>query len=164
MTRNYFFLFLFLISTQSFAQFVVKGKVTDSATGDPIPFASVLFKGTTVGISTDFEGNYSIETRVLTDSISVTYLGYISDAKVLQKQPEQTVNFQLKPSDFELEAFVFEAGENPAFDVIRKAVDRKNDFDKRNLKAYETNNYTKIEIDIDHVSEEFSQRKAVQKV
>lgn len=164
MTRNYFFLFLFLISTQSFAQFVVKGKVTDSATGDPIPFASVLFKGTTVGISTDFEGNYSIETRALTDSISVTYLGYISDAKVLQNQPEQTVNFQLKPSDFELEAFVFEAGENPAFDVIRKAVDRKNDFDKRNLKAYETNNYTKIEIDIDHVSEEFSQRKAVQKV
>ncbi|WP_192350098.1 DUF5686 and carboxypeptidase-like regulatory domain-containing protein [Algoriphagus sp. Y33] len=164
MLRNYFLLFLFLLSSQSIAQFVVKGKVTDSATGDPIPFASVLLKGTSVGISTDFEGNYSIDARTLTDSISVNYLGYISAVKALQQVAEQTVNFQLKPSDFEMEAFVFEAGENPAFEIIRKAVDRKKDFDKRELSAYQTKNYTKIEIDIDHVSEEFTKRKTVQKV
>lgn len=164
MIRKYLFLFLVLISTQSFAQYVVKGKVTDSATGDPIPFASVLLKGTTVGISTDFEGNYILETKSLTDSISVNYLGYITGVKALQQVPEQTVNFQLKPSDFEMEAFVFEAGENPAFEVIRKAVSRKKDFDKRELSAYQTKNYTKIEIDIDHVSDEFTQRKTVQKV
>src|SRR5690606_35892744 len=35
---------------------------------------------------------------------------------------------------------------------------------KRELIAYQTKNYTKIELDIDHVSEEFSQRKTVQKV
>src|SRR5690606_15520756 len=142
----------------------VKGKVTDSSTGDPNPFASVLLKGTTTGISTDFEGNYSIEAKTLTDSITVSYLGYINSVKALKNQPEQTVNFQLKPSDFEMEAFVFEAGENPAFDVIRKAVNSKKDFDKRELIAYQTKNYTKIELDIDHVSEEFSQRKTVQKV
>ncbi|PZX46407.1 DUF5686 and carboxypeptidase-like regulatory domain-containing protein [Algoriphagus chordae] len=164
MIRNYLFLFLFLICTQSFAQFVVKGKVTDSATGDPIPFASVLLKGSTVGISTDFEGNYILEARSLTDSITVSYLGYITAVKALQQVAEQTVNFQLKPSDFEMEAFVFEAGENPAFEVIRQAVDRKKDFDKREIPAYQTKNYTKIEIDIDHVSEEFTRRKAVQKV
>ncbi|WP_339864768.1 DUF5686 family protein [uncultured Algoriphagus sp.] len=164
MKHNYFFLFFFLLSTQTFAQFLVKGKVSDSTTGDPIPFASVLLKGTTTGISTDFEGNYSLEAKSLTDSISVSYLGYITAVKPLQKKAEQTVNFQLKPSDFEMEAFVFEAGENPAFEVIRKAVDRKKDFDKRELSAYQTNNYTKIEIDIDHVSEEFTKRKTVQKV
>tara|TARA_R110002020_G_scaffold74670_4_gene190823 strand:+ start:845 stop:3373 length:2529 start_codon:yes stop_codon:yes gene_type:complete len=164
MLRNYLFLFFFLICSQSIAQFVVRGKVTDSSTGDPIPFASVLLKATTVGISTDFEGNYQIEARVLTDSITVSYLGYISGVKPLLDQPEQTVNFQLKPSDFEMEAFVFEAGENPAFDVVRKAVNRKKDFDKREISAYKTKNYTKIEIDIDHVSEEFTKRKTVQKV
>ncbi|WP_323825280.1 DUF5686 and carboxypeptidase-like regulatory domain-containing protein [Algoriphagus sp. C2-6-M1] len=164
MIRYYFFLFVLLISTPSFGQFVVKGKVTDSATGDPIPFASVLLKGTTIGVSTDFEGNYSIATKTLTDSISVSYLGYISGVKALQQVAEQTVNFQLKPSDFEMEAFVFEAGENPAFEVIREAVDRKKYFDKRELTAYQTKNYTKIEIDIDHVSEDFTKRKSVQRV
>ncbi|MEP2130022.1 MAG: carboxypeptidase-like regulatory domain-containing protein, partial [Algoriphagus sp.] len=139
---------------------MVKGKVTDSSTGDPIPFASVLLKGTTVGISTDFEGNYSLGTKSLTDSIMVSYLGYISATKPLLNQAEQTVNFQLKPSDFEMETFVFTAGENPAFEIIRQAVNRKKDFDKRELRAYQTKNYTKIEIDIDHVSEEFSKRKS----
>lgn len=164
MFRNCLVFFLLLVGNQVFAQFVIKGKVTDSETGDPIPFASVLLNGTTTGMSTDFEGNYRLETKVLSDSISANYLGYFAVSKSLLEEQEQTINFQLKPSDFELEAFVFEAGENPAFDIIRKAVSRKKDFDKRSLDAYETKNYTKIEIDIDHVSDEFSQRKSVRKV
>ncbi|MDG1278353.1 MAG: DUF5686 family protein [Algoriphagus sp.] len=164
MIRSFFTFLFFLISLTASAQFSIKGKVTDAQTGDPIPFASVLLKGTTIGISTDFEGNYQIDSKVLSDSIMVSYLGYISGVKPLSKDSNQTINFQLIPSDFQMEAFVFEAGENPAFEVIRRAVARKNDFDKRNLSAYETKNYTKIEIDIDHVSEEFTQRKTVQKV
>lgn len=164
MIRNYLFLLLLFCSISAFSQHVIKGKVTDSQTGDPIPFASVLLKGTTIGISTDFEGNYTLEVKSLSDSISANYLGYISSTKLLANVAEQTINFQLKPSDFELEAFVFEAGENPAFEIIRKVVSRKKDFDKRSISAYQTNNYTKIEIDIDHVSDEFTERKTVKKV
>jgi len=164
MSRSFFTIILLLFYFQAFGQYTIKGKVTDSQTSDPIPFASVLLKGTSIGISTDFEGNYIIQTKSLSDSLVVSYLGYKSGTKALMKESNQTINFQLVPSDFQLEAFVFEAGENPAFEIIRRAVARKKDFDKRNLIAYETKNYTKIEIDIDHVSEEFTQRKTVQKV
>ena len=164
MIRTLLFLLSFLFLTEASAQFLVKGKVTDAETGDPIPFASVLLKGTTIGMNTDFEGNYSLSSQSLPDSIIVSYIGYLTQSKALANTAEQILNFQLRPSDFEMEAFVFESGENPAFDIIRKAVDRKKDFDKRSLNAYETKNYTKIEVDIDHVSEEFSQRKSVQKV
>ncbi len=115
MIRLVLFLISFSFFTQALAQFTVKGKVTDAQTSDPIPFASILLKGTSIGISTDFEGNYLIQARLLPDSIVVSYLGYINAAKVLSRETDQTINFQLKPSDFELEAFVFEAGENPAF-------------------------------------------------
>jgi hypothetical protein len=164
MFRSYLFLLLLFCSIPAFSQHLINGKVTDSQTGDPIPFASVLLKGTSIGMSTDFEGNYTLEVKSLSDSISAIYLGYLSATKFLSNVAEQTINFQLKPSDFELEAFVFEAGENPAFEIIRKVVAHKKDFDKRSLSAYQTNNYTKIEIDIDHVSEEFTQRKTVKKV
>ena len=41
---------------------MVKGKVTDSANGDPLPGVSILEKGTTNnGTITDFDGNYSIQ-------------------------------------------------------------------------------------------------------
>ncbi|WP_373398400.1 carboxypeptidase-like regulatory domain-containing protein [Algoriphagus halophilus] len=125
MIRNLLFLFTFLLFSEASAQFIVQGKVTDAETGDPIPFASVLLKGTTLGMNTDFEGNYSLSAKSLPDSIVVSYIGYLTQSKPLSNQAEQTLNFQLRPSDFQLEAFVFEAGENPAFEIIRKAVAKK---------------------------------------
>jgi len=38
----------------------VSGKVTAASDGSPLPGASVLIKGTTTGVPTDTEGNYSI--------------------------------------------------------------------------------------------------------
>jgi len=164
MRRVLFTAVFFLFTTSLWAQYSIKGKVSDAETGDPIAFANVILKGTTTGITTDFEGNYLIQARTLSDSLVVSYLGYVRQAKVLLNQPEQTLNFQLRSSDFELDAFVFEAGENPAFEIVRRASARRKDFDKRSLLAYETKNYTKIEIDIDNLSEDFRQRKSVQKV
>lgn len=40
----------------------VRGRVTDS-NGEPLAFVSVVFPGTTVGITTDEQGIYSLETR-----------------------------------------------------------------------------------------------------
>ena len=41
----------------------MRGTVTDAQTGEPIPYAVVLFPGTTTGITTDDEGFYSLESR-----------------------------------------------------------------------------------------------------
>lgn len=164
MLRYLFLGLFFLYATVSFGQYTLKGKVTDAETGDPIAFASVFLKGKTSGTTTDFEGNYLLTINSIGDSLSVSYLGYTTQSKVLGKTLEQTINFQLWPVAFELGTFVFEAGENPAFEVIRQAVAKRDTFDKRKLDAYQTKNYTKIEIDIDNLSEEFNQRKSVRSV
>ncbi|SMD45015.1 CarboxypepD_reg-like domain-containing protein [Aquiflexum balticum DSM 16537] len=162
-------IFLFLISffcflTISFAQLSIIGKVTDSETGDPIPFASVILKGSTLGTTTDFEGNYVLNSTTKADSIQVSYLGYVSQTKKIPTTPSPVINFQLIPSTFNLSEFVFESGENPAFAIIRKAVASKEKFDKRNLTAYESDNYTKIELDLDEVEGAFKERNQVKKV
>lgn len=148
----------------SLAQYVIKGKVTDIETGDPIPFASVILKGTKVGMTTDFEGNYTISTSTKADSLQVSYVGYISQSKPVVYSQTILINFQLVPSTFNLSEFVFESGENPAFPIIRKAVEMKEKFDKRNLTAYESENYTKIELDLDEVEGAFKERNQVKKV
>ncbi|MBC6368053.1 DUF5686 and carboxypeptidase-like regulatory domain-containing protein [Algoriphagus sp. AK58] len=164
MIRSFLLGVFLLFSISSYSQFIIKGRVTDAETGDPIPFANVILKGTSTGITTDFEGNYQIKAQVLSDSLRVSYLGYITQSKALANQVEQTLNFQLWPAAFELGTFVFEAGENPAFEIIRRASARRKEFDKRSLDSYETKNYTKIEIDVDNLSEEFRQRKSVRVV
>lgn len=165
MKRVFLFVLLFFgFLTTTFSQSIIKGKVTDAETGDPIPFASVILKGTKVGITTDFEGNYVIITAAKADSLQVSYVGFISQTKPILYSQDIVINFQLVPSTFNLSEFVFESGENPAFAIIRKAVESKEKFDKRNLTAYESDNYTKIELDLDEVEGAFKERNQVKKV
>lgn len=50
-----------LMSSAAIAQNIsVSGNVTDSSTGEPIPYASVHLEGTMIGVSADNEGHYSI--------------------------------------------------------------------------------------------------------
>lgn len=57
----FFISVLSLISVSAFAQNVtVKGQIMDAATGDGIPFATVLIKGTTTGMESDADGFYTI--------------------------------------------------------------------------------------------------------
>ena len=41
----------------------VRGRVTDAADGKPLQFVSVVFPGTTTGITTDEQGIYALDTR-----------------------------------------------------------------------------------------------------
>ena len=53
----------------------VTGTVTEAETGMPVPAANILEKGTSNGVMSDFDGNYSIE--VPEDAIlKVSYIGY----------------------------------------------------------------------------------------
>jgi len=84
---------------QAYAQeTIVKGKVTDVNSGDPIPFANVVFKGTSVGTTTDFDGNYLIRTNNPTDTLQVSYVGYLLKTKPVKKGITQIINFQLDES------------------------------------------------------------------
>ena len=60
------------------AQGQITGTVTSAADGMPLPGASVIIKGTTVGTTTDFDGNYTLD-DVATDAILVfSYIGFSS--------------------------------------------------------------------------------------
>ena len=65
-------------SSVAFAQNVkVSGVVTDASSGEAVPFASVMVKGSMTGTSTNAEGHYSI--TVPKDGILVfSFMGYIS--------------------------------------------------------------------------------------
>ncbi len=143
---------------------IVRGKVTDAGTGDPIPFANVVFRGTTTGGATDFDGKFAIRAIKATDSIVASYIGYRSRTKAIKRGVDQTINFQLAEEKTSLQEVVVKAGENPAWPILRGVVDNRNNNDKRKLEAYEYDVYTKTEVDIDHITEEFRQKKVMKKI
>lgn len=142
----------------------ISGKVTEAATGTPIPFANVIIKGTSIGTTTDFDGFYSFSVDQGYDSLEVRYIGFVPKTKFLGNEPSQTINFQMEEDVVNLGEVIIYAGENPAFEIIRNVVRNKNANDKRKLEAYEYESYTKIEFDIDNLSEKFKNRKVVQKI
>ncbi len=63
---------MILSQTQS-----VKGIVKDTS-GEPIIGANVLVKGTTNGVITDIEGNYTLDNVNDTDILVFSFIGYIT--------------------------------------------------------------------------------------
>lgn len=163
----YFLLILgsFFLSVATQAQeTVVTGKVTDAASGDPIPFANLVFKGTTTGTTSDFDGKFTIKTSKATDTLIASYIGYKSRSKKVQVGVQQVINFQLVENVTNLQEVVVEAGENPAYEIMRRVVRNKSNNDKRKLIAYEYDTYTKIEIDVDNITDEFREKKIIKKI
>ncbi|RUA06462.1 MAG: SusC/RagA family TonB-linked outer membrane protein, partial [Flavobacteriia bacterium] len=76
---------LFLIGMLGFqsliAQTTVTGTITDAADGQPLPGVSVLVKGTTHGVSSDFDGNYTINLSDPDAVLVFSFIGY-SDKEV----------------------------------------------------------------------------------
>lgn len=143
---------------------VIRGKITDAFSGDPIPFVNVVFKGTSIGTTTDFDGNYVLRTTSPTDSLQASYIGYKPRTKAVQKGVSQIINFQLEEEVTRLRDIVIMAGENPAFEVLRNVVKNKSINDKRKLSAYEFDTYSKIEIDVDNITDKFRQKKIVSRI
>ncbi len=63
-----------LIGIQAWAQTAITGKVTDPQ-DEPLIGATVIVKGTQTGVSTDFDGNYSIK-AAQGQTLVVSYVGY----------------------------------------------------------------------------------------
>ncbi len=146
----------------TFAQdeITITGKVIDDLSQEPIPFANVYLKGTTRGVTSDFDGKFLFKTERLSDTLVVSVVGYKTVEKLLGEQAEQTVNFRIEREDQLLEVFEFSAGENPANIILRKIIKNKprNNLKKR-FSNFKHETYNKLELDIANISEEMRNRR-----
>lgn len=86
------------------ADVVVKGKVTDSEKGEPIPGASIVLKGAQKGANTDASGTYSIAVPDRAAVLVFSFVGFESQEVTVDNQTQ--VNVVLKPDMKELNEVV----------------------------------------------------------
>ncbi len=63
----------------------VRGVVLDEY-NNPLPGATVIVKGTTIGTSTDFDGKYSLTIPNNESSLTFSFIGFISQTKPIQSE------------------------------------------------------------------------------
>jgi hypothetical protein len=139
--------------------YTISGKVFDSESKEPLPFVPVLIKGTTVGGTTDFDGNYSITTSKLGDSIVATYVSYKKLTRAIKRGENQVVNMPMVLEGVNLLEVVVKAGENPAHRIIRNVIANKEFNNKRKLDAYQYETYNKVEFDLNRIPKEMREKK-----
>lgn len=66
---------LLLFTLNVFAQKTTKGKVVEKASGEGLPGVSIIIKGTSTGSSTDFDGNFELNTKE-GDVLVFSYVGF----------------------------------------------------------------------------------------
>ncbi len=162
---TYILVLLCMQATAALAQqTAVSGRVTDAATGEAMPYVNVVFKGTTIGASTNFDGYYSITIATKVDSVMASFMGYDIIVKPIKQGISQVVDFQLEETISEVSEVVVTPGENPANKIIRK-VDERRDFNEfKSLEAYQYESFTKIQLAVDNLSEKFKNKKMAQPI
>lgn len=137
----------------------VRGTVRNASTGEPIPFASVFFPGTTVGVSTDLDGYYSLETRDTSSRIEAASLGYISQSQPCRSKTFNEINFNLEPDIRTIDEVVIRPGDNPALPILEGVKRHKYRNDPNLFESYSCTTYTKMELDLQNIKPHFKNKK-----
>lgn len=157
-------LFFYLVTFSSYSQ-ELSGVILDKNTKEPLPFVSIFLKNAKGNVSTDFDGKFELPFTYENDTLVVSFMGYSTVKQFIQKTDiKKPVTIYLEEEGIVLEEAVIHLGEDPSLPIIRKAIANKkiNDTDKSLAVSY--SKYSRLEVDIDNISEKFKEKKLLKKL
>lgn len=113
----------------------LKGSVKDNK-GQPLPFATVYVKGTTLGTTANENADYILNLPDGTYAVLCQFMGYeqASFSVTISGNAVKQHNFVLTEQSLQMNAVVVRSGdEDPAYGIIRKAIKKR----KQHLKQTE---------------------------
>lgn len=139
----FFFLLLFFLATQGHAQKTIRGTVTDAKTGDTLPSANILVKGTYRGTISNESGRYklSIPDSLLPAIVTVRFIGYETEKREITEASDELQAFSLVPSVLHLGKITV-TDEDPAVGIMREVIRRKHQW-RQKLETYKADAYTR---------------------
>lgn len=106
-------LLLFTVSSLNAQTAILKGRVVDATNNEAISFANVFIQNTTIGTTTDLDGNFEIvDLKAGLYNVEASFIGYASktvfEVEVFNNRPT-TVIFELDADEKQLEEVVVKA-------------------------------------------------------
>ena len=143
--------FVFSILSLKAQKTEVSGKITEAGTNNPIPYTTVVFKGTYIGTMTDLNGNYNLSTTKEIPEIEISSIGY--KKKVIQIKLNQInkVDISLEEEVISIGEVAVKPGENPAIPLFKKIIDHKKENNPSDFPSWQSRLYSKTEIDLKNV-------------
>lgn len=154
MTRKIAFLVLLFVGVvfgMKSQNTILKGLVTDSITGELLPYVSLQLDGTTTGTITDDYGEFYLSTPAKSNKLVVSYLGYATKEVPITSGRNNQLKIELVPEGITLSEIVIKPGkeryskrENPAVIFVRNVIASRESNDPRNQPYFTYDQYEKM--------------------
>ncbi|MBB6001681.1 iron complex outermembrane receptor protein [Arcicella rosea] len=130
---NLFVLVLFL-STKSYAQYTISGKILDAESNKPLAGANVVLVNAVRGTQSNAQGFFTLKNvKKGTYTLKVSYVGYEKNIQVIDLQKDVTFDFKLNKSTFAADEVVVNGTRANAKSAIAFTDVSKEDIQKQNL-------------------------------
>lgn len=156
MIKRLFFLFVLCLGVVKLSA-QIKGVVTDSETGDPIPYLNVYYDGKGVGTITDIDGQYTISVHPGWTKLTFSMVGYGTEVRNVSVNTKK-LDVKMKP-DLVLDEVIvkpkkekYSRKNNPAVEMMKKVIAAKKLNDLGVNDFYHYNKYQKITFSLNNIT------------
>ncbi len=129
-------------------QIVLKGKIIDSKTGDPIEFANFYLKKGLVGGTANENGEFQMKVGSLPDSLIVSFIGYNSERLLIQEDPKTKITIKLSENVSLLSEVEVVVYKDPGKHIMQEVIRNRSSNDLKRFDNSVFNEYRKTEIDL----------------
>jgi hypothetical protein len=147
---------------QIFAQTKVSGIVIDKSK-QPIPFANVVFKNTSIGTVTNEDGRFYIESPNTYTTLLISSIGFSEREITLTKSVNYNFTIELNEQEVLKEVVIYTGKtskkNNPALDILRKIWEKKRKNGLYQFNQYQMEKYEKVEFDINSIDSAYKKQK-----
>ena len=123
--------------------------------GEPVAFANVILKNSTVGTITNDNGRFYLESQERYTALLVSFIGYQTEEVPLEASVTYNMEITLLEGE-QLDEVVVYVGKrskknNPAIDILKKIWAKKRINGVRKFRQYQYDKYEKIEFDLNTI-------------
>jgi hypothetical protein len=126
----------------------INGSVSEK-NGKPLPYASILIKGTAKGTTANSKGQYSLSLNAGNYTLICQHVGHqLVEKKITVGNSDFVVDFVLEEQQYNITGVTVTTGrEDPAYEIIRNAIKKRPDYLKE-IKKFECDVYLKGQLQL----------------
>ena len=157
--RKLFVFFLTVFISISVYSATISGTIKEK-NGAVLPFSSVLVRGTTKGVSANSKGYYNIQLDPGEYLLLCQFIGFkTAEKRIKVSKTDLVIDFELENQQYNLkEVIVTTGGEDPAYAIIRKAIEKRTEHLKE-IKQFQCEVYLKGQLQLRNYPKSFLGKK-----
>ncbi len=130
----------------------IVGIVVDRDTGEPLPLSNVYIKGTTIGVVSDFDGKFTFNIPIRTDSLWFNVMGYHTMSLHINELKADTNYIDMVSQTYSIKEILISPDDAPRR-LLRKVLANKEKNDPTKYERTSFEKYSRWEYSLNNISD-----------